>query len=357
MSMKRVYNFNAGPAAMPLEVLNWMKDGFMDFGGMSILEISHRSKEFQAVIDEARALLAELMGVPETHDILLLQGGAAQQFAVVPMNLMDRTADYAITGHWSKQALKEAQIVGEPKVIFTSEGENFTRVPRASEIKPGPDASYVHITTNNTIFGTEYYEYPDTGKVPLVADMSSDILSRRMDISKFGLLYAGAQKNLGPAGVTVVVIRKDLLERSPRKLPVIFRYKTHSEKGSLYNTPPVFSIYTMMLYLRWVKSIGGVDEIERRNVKKAEMLYDAIDRCDLYKGTTEKASRSRMNVTYVLPSQELTDKFVAGAKEKGIVGIKGHRSVGGIRASLYNAVSEDAVQALTGFMDEFRRNA
>lgn len=357
MSTKRVYNFNAGPAAMPLEVLKRMKDGFMEFGGMSILEISHRSKEFQAVIDEARGLLKELMGVPDTHDILLLQGGAAQQFAMVPMNLMEGSADYAITGHWSKQALKEAQIVGEPKVIFTSEEAKFSRVPKASEIKPNPGASYVHITTNNTIYGTEYYEFPDTGKAPLVADMSSDILSRKIDVSKFGLIYAGAQKNLGPAGVTVVVIRKDLIERSPRKIPVIFRYKTHAEKGSLYNTPPVISIYVMMLYLRWIKEQGGVAEIERRNVHKAEMLYDAIDRSDLYKGTTEKASRSRMNVTFVLPTQEQTDKFVAGAKEKDIVGIKGHRNVGGIRASLYNAVTEEAVQALTGYMDEFRRKS
>jgi phosphoserine aminotransferase len=355
MSINRAHNFNAGPSALPLEAVEAMREGFMDFGGMSILEISHRSKEFQAVIDEARALLVELMGIPSDYDILFLQGGAAHQFAMVPLNLMDTTADYALTGSWSKKALAEAKVVGTPKTVFSSQEGGFRRVPSADELTPSDGASYLHITSNNTIFGTQYHAFPDTGATPLVADMSSDILSRAVDVSRFGLIYAGAQKNLGPAGVTAVIIRKDLLSRSYRELPVILRYSTHAEGGSLYNTPPVFSIYAMMHCLRWVKAQGGVAEMEKRNAVKAALLYEAIETSGFYTGVAEKDSRSLMNVTYTLPSEELTTAFVADAKKQGIVGIKGHRSVGGIRASLYNAVSLASVTALVTFMKEFER--
>lgn len=355
MSIDRAHNFNAGPSALPLEAVQEMLAGFMDFGGMSILEISHRSKEFQAVIDEARALLVELLGIPANYDVLFLQGGAAHQFAMVPLNLMDASADYALTGSWSKKALAEAKVVGKPEVIFTSETSGFNRVPRKDEISATPGASYLHITSNNTIFGTQYHAFPETGDVPLVADMSSDILSRPVDVSRFGLIYAGAQKNLGPAGVTAVIIRKDLIERSYRPLPVILRYATHAKEGSLYNTPPVFSVYAMMHCLRWVKTQGGVAAMEQRNAAKAAALYEAIDGSGFYKGVAEKNSRSAMNVTYTLPSDELTAAFVAEAKKQGIVGVKGHRSVGGIRASLYNAVPLASVEALIAFMKEFER--
>jgi len=324
---------------------------------MSVLEISHRSKEFGAIIDEARDLMRELMGIPTDHDILFLQGGAAHQFAMVPLNLMERGADYSITGSWSRRALAEAEVVGEPNVAFTSEDEGFSRVPRKDEVKTSGGSSYLHITSNNTIFGTQYHEFPDPGDVPLVADMSSDILSREIDVGRFGLIYAGAQKNLGPAGVTAVVIRRDLLERSCREIPAILRYSTHAEKGSLYNTPPVFAIYSTMMGLRWVKRQGGVAEMERRSIEKASLLYDAIDRSSLYAGVAEKGSRSRMNVTFTMGSDELTNRFVAEATQRGIVGIKGHRSVGGLRASIYNAVPVESVKALVSFMDEFERNA
>jgi phosphoserine aminotransferase len=355
MSIERAHNFNAGPSALPLEVLKEIKDGFMEFGGMSVLEISHRSKEFGAVIDEARDLMRELMGIPADYDILLLQGGAAHQFAMVPLNLMERTADYSITGSWSKRALSEAKTVGEPRVAFTSEETNFSRVPNKGEVEASKGASYFHITSNNTIFGTQYRRFPDTGSVPLVADMSSDIMSRPIDVGRFGLIYAGAQKNLGPAGVTAVIIRKDLLERSHRDIPEILRYSTHADKGSLYNTPPVFSIYATMHNLRWVKRQGGLSAMEKRNAEKAALLYEAIESSPFYEGVAERDSRSNMNVTFRLASDDLTDEFVSEAKKVGIVGIKGHRSVGGLRASIYNAVPKESVEALASFMKEFER--
>ncbi len=355
MSIERVHNFNPGPAALPLEALEAMRDGFMDFGGMSVLEISHRSREFGAIIDEARELLRELMSIPAGYDILFLQGGAAHQFAMVPLNLMDETADYAITGSWSEKALAEAKAVGRPAVAFTSKEEGFARVPGKGEVNITDGASYLHITSNNTIFGTQYREFPDAGGVPLIADMSSDILSRPVDVGCFGLIYAGAQKNLGPAGVTCVIIREDLANRSCRELPKILRYSSHAEEGSLYNTPPVFAIYAMMHCLRWVKAEGGVAEMERRNAAKAAMLYEAIDSSPFYEGVAEKGSRSAMNVTFRLPEEGLTERFVAEAKKRAIVGIKGHRSVGGLRASIYNAVGSGSVKALVAFMKEFER--
>jgi len=327
----------------------------MQFSGMSILEISHRSKDFGAVIDEARSLLGELMGVPDGYDILFLQGGAAHQFAMVPLNLMDQTADYVLTGSWSERAFSEARCVGKPKATFSSEETNFSRVPRKDEVEVSAGASYVHITSNNTIFGTQYREFPETGDVPLVADMSSDIMSRPIDVGRFGLIYAGAQKNLGPAGVTAVIIRKDLLRLSYREIPEMLRYSTHADKGSLYNTPPVFAIYATMLNLRWVKRQGGLSAMEKRNAEKAALLYEAIESSPFYKGVADKDSRSAMNVTFRLASDGLTDDFVSEAKKAGIVGIKGHRSVGGLRASIYNAVPKESVEALASFMKEFER--
>ena len=355
MSIERTHNFNAGPSALPLEVLEEIKSGFMEFGGMSVLEISHRSKEFGAIIDETRESMRELMGVPADYEILLLQGGAAHQFAMVPLNLMEKTADYAVTGSWSKRALSEAKKVGETRVAFTSEETNFSRVPKKGEVSVSNGASYLHITSNNTIFGTQYSAFPDTGAAPLIADMSSDIMSRPIDVNRFGLIYAGAQKNLGPAGVTAVIIRKDLLERSHRDIPDMLRYSTHAEKGSLYNTPPVFSIYATMHNLRWVKHQGGLAAMEKLNTEKAALLYEAIESSPFYEGVADKDSRSIMNVTFRLSSSDLTEEFVSEAKENGIVGIKGHRSVGGLRASIYNAVPKKSVEALASFMKEFER--
>jgi phosphoserine aminotransferase len=356
MSTNRVHNFNAGPSALPLPILEEMREGFMGFGGMSILEISHRSKDYEKINDETIALFRELLGIPNNYQVAFLQGGASLQFAMVPMNLLEKTADYSLTGHWAERALKEAKVIGNTNVVFTSKEQNFTRCPRKEEVKATPGASYLHITTNNTIYGTQYFEMPDTGAVPLIADMSSDILSRAIDVSKFGLIYAGAQKNLGPAGVTVVIIRDDLVKREARPLPTILKYATHVEAKSLYNTPPVFAVYLMGLMLKWVKREGGLKEIQRRNEEKASILYSAIDGSQIYKGTASKESRSKMNITFTLPSEELTEKFVADAKKQGIVGIKGHRNVGGIRASCYNAVTVEDVKALTTFMADFGRN-
>lgn len=355
MTKDRVYNFNPGPAVLPFEVLSEFRESFMDFGGMSIFEISHRGKEFSAMMDETIALFRELMGIPQNYHVLFLGGGASLQFTMVPMNIMDKTADYVLTGTWSKKALAEAKLLGSPKVIFSSEETKFSRVPHPQEVKPNSDASYVHITSNNTIFGTEYHAFPDTGNIPLVADMSSDILSYPVDVSKFGLIYAGAQKNLGPAGVTVVIIRDDLVKRSYRTVPVIMRYSTHAEEKSLYNTPPVSSIYLVNLVLKWVRRQGGVAGIERYNREKAAMIYDVLDKSDFYKTPADKDSRSYMNVVFTLPSDELTEKFVAKAKEQGLMGLKGHRSVGGIRASIYNAFPREGVEMLTNFMKEFER--
>jgi len=355
MQQKRVYNFNPGPAVLPLEVLEEFRDSFMNFGGMSIFEISHRGKEFAAMLDETIGLFRDLMGIPNNYHVLFLGGGASLQFAMMPMNIMDKTADYVLTGSWSKKAFAEAKLVGTPKVIFSSEETKFSRVPRPEEVRPNSDASYVHITSNNTIYGSEYHSFPDTGSVPLVADMSSDILSHPFDVSKFGLIYAGAQKNLAPAGVTLVIIRDDLVKRSYRTVPIIMRYSTHAEEKSLYNTPPVSMIYVMNLMLKWVKRQGGVGAIEKQNREKAAMIYDVVDKSSFYKSHIEKESRSLMNIVFTLPSDELTERFVAKTKEQGMIGLKGHRSVGGVRASIYNAFPREGVETLTRFMSEFER--
>lgn len=352
----RVYNFNPGPATLPLEVLEEIRDGFMDFGGTSVLEISHRGAAFRAILDEAQALVRELLGVPKDYHILFLQGGASQQFAQVPMNLMARTADYAITGSWAKKAFAEARHFGEPKACFSSEGTNSSRMPRPEEVRVHPDASYLHITSNETIAGSQYRDFPDTGGIPLVADMSSDILSRPIDVSKFGLIYAGAQKNLGAAGVTLVVIRDDLAKRKVREVPRIFSYEEQVREDSLANTPPVFAIYVTNLVLRWAKRQGGLKAIEEMNREKAAEIYAVLDASSFYRAPVERDSRSQMNVVFLLPTPELTDRFVMEAEEAGMVGLAGHRSVGGIRASLYNAFPLEGAKALARFMREFEQS-
>lgn len=360
MTMTRVANFNAGPAALPLPVLERAREELLDFAGsgMSIMEHSHRGKVYEKVHDEAIALLRELLGLPDGYHVLFLQGGASQQFAMVPMNLLHpgRSADYVMTGVWSEKALAEAKLLGQARVAGTTrtERKTYERIPGQAELELDPGAAYVHITTNNTIFGTQWRREPDVGSVPLVADASSDILSRRIDAGRYALIYAGAQKNLGPSGVTVVVVRKDLVEGARKDIPTMFRYATHAENNSLYNTPPTFGIYLMWLVLRWIKDQGGLAAIEAQNEEKGRLLYGAIDaQPDYFRAPVAKDSRSLMNVVFRLPTEALEEKFVKEATAAGLVGLKGHRSVGGIRASTYNAVSLADVKTLCDFMTTF----
>ncbi len=355
--VKRMYNFNAGPATLPLSVLEKAQAELLDYRdtGISILETSHRSKEFDDVIKEASSLMKEVYGIPDNYKVLWLQGGASTQFLMAPKNLMisGRSADYVNTGTWSKKAIKEAKLIGDVNVVASSEDKNFSYIPK--DIKFNPDASFAHITSNNTIFGTQWKEYPDTGDVPLVADMSSDIISRKVDVGKFGIMYAGAQKNMGPSGVTAVVIREDFIDRGADGLPTMLKYKTHAEKNSMFNTPPCFPIYLCKLVLEWVKENGGVEGCEQRNREKAGTLYKVIDESNgYYSGHAEKDSRSMMNVTFRLPSDDLGAKCIAQAKEQGLSGLKGHRSVGGMRASIYNAMPVEGVKKLSEFLKEFR---
>ena len=357
----RHVNFNAGPSALPLPALERAQNELLDFEGtgMSILEHSHRGKAYERVHNEAIALLTELLGIPDSHQVLFMQGGASAQFALVPMNLRTdaHAGDYVITDTWGKKAYQEAKIVGKPHVAWDENKEGrWTRVPKQSELKLTPDAPYVHITSNNTIMGTQFFEYPSTGSVPLVADMSSDILWRPTDVSKFGLIYAGAQKNMGPAGITTVIIRKDLVEKSRSDVPSIFRYSEVAKNNSLQNTITTFAVYMVRNVLSWVKAEGGLSAMETRNRKKAQVLYGAIDASGgFYSGSAEKDSRSVMNVVFRLPSTELDEKFVAEAGKAGLVGLKGHRLVGGMRASIYNAVSLEGVQKLVDFMQKFQK--
>ncbi len=359
---QRIFNFGAGPAVLPEPVLEEAQRDLVALPGvgMSILEISHRSKTFDAIIQAAEADIRKLAGIPGNYHVLFLQGGASLQFSMVPMNLLPANgkADYVVTGSWSKKAVKEAQKVGTVQIAATTEAENFTRIPKPSELKLDPQAAYVHFTTNNTIFGTEWAKEPDVGAVPLVADASSDIFSRPMEVTKYALIYAGAQKNLGPSGVTLVILREDLLARSPKNLPTMLDYNTHAKEKSLYNTPPVFGIYVMRLVIKWALDQGGLEAIGRKNLEKAKLLYDAIDASGgFYRPHAEPDSRSNMNVTFRLPSEELEKEFVAEATQAGLDGLKGHRSVGGIRASLYNAFPRKGVEALVSFMKEFpKRN-
>ena len=355
----RIHNFNAGPAALPLSVLEEIQTGFLNFkgSGMSIAEVSHRSKWFDEVIEDAVARVRRLLKLDDHFHVLFLQGGASLQFSMIPMNLLPegRSADYVNTGTWATKAIKEAGIQGkEVKVVASSEDKNFSYIPK--EISFSPGAAYAHITSNNTIKGTQWASFPDTGGVPLVCDMSSDIMSKPFDPSPFGLIYAGAQKNLGPAGATLVIIREDMLERVPKSLPTMLKYTTFVEKNSMYNTPPCFAVYTIQLVLKWLEdTIGGLETMEKANREKADLLYRAIDESEYYRGTAEKESRSLMNVTFRLPSEDLEKQFVQQAQEHGLGGLKGHRSVGGCRASIYNATTLEAIKALIGFMEEFAR--
>ncbi|GAB4362160.1 MAG: 3-phosphoserine/phosphohydroxythreonine transaminase [Deltaproteobacteria bacterium] len=372
--MSRKIIFNAGPAALPLPALERARDELLDFAGsgMSVMEHSHRGKEYAAVHEEATVLLRELLAVPESHEVLFLQGGATGHFALIPMNLLDRgrTAHYVITGSWGNKALGEAKMVAAlygaditVQNLGVGEGKEkqFTRVPAPSEVKPPANAAYVHITSNETINGVQFHvdparAFPETGSVPLVADMSSDFLWRPFDVSKFGMVYAGAQKNLGPAGVVVAVVSKELLERGRKEIPKIFQYRVHAENKSLYNTPPTFGIYMVRNVLAWVKAQGGLAAMEAVNRKKAARLYGVIDRHPrFYRSPVEKESRSVMNVVFRLPDEALEEQFINEAKKRGMVGLKGHRSVGGIRVSTYNAVSYEWVDALCSFMEEFAR--
>lgn len=355
----RIHNFNPGPAALPLEVLEQVKDEFLDFkgSGMSIAEISHRSALFEGVLNDAVSRVKRLLKLPENFKVLFLQGGASLQFTMVPMNLIPEglVADYIKSGSWAKKAIAEAEALKKShKVIASSEDRNFCYLPK--NVSVSKDAAYLHITSNETIQGTQWHTFPNTGSVPLVADMSSDIMCRAFDAASFGLIYAGAQKNLGPAGVTLVIIRDDMLDRVPKELPTMLRYTTYAEKNSLYNTPPCIAIYMVQLVLKWVEeTLGGLANVEKRNRQKADSLYGFIDKSGFYRGTADVDSRSMMNVTFRLPSEELEKKFLAEAQTNGLGGLKGHRSVGGCRASIYNALGMDAIESLVGFMKSFEQ--
>ncbi len=348
------HNFNAGPSILPRVAIENTAKAVLDLNGigLSILEISHRSKDFQAVIDETVALFKELMGIPEGYQVLFLGGGASMQFCMVPFNLLNKKAAYLETGVWAKKAIKEGKLFGEVNVVASSADKNFNYVPKGFVIPA--DADYFHITTNNTIYGTEIHEDIDS-PVPLVADMSSDILSRPIDVSKYALIYGGAQKNVGPAGVTFVIVKEEILGKVERLIPTMLDYRTHIKEGSMFNTPPCLPIFTMKETLKWLKELGGLAEIQKMNIAKANLLYDAIDNSKMFVGTAEKYSRSLMNICFVMKEQytEKEAEFISFAQSKGMIGLKGHRSVGGFRASTYNALPIESVQALIEVMHEF----
>lgn len=358
--MERAMNFNAGPASLPGAVLAKAQEEMMNYRnlGMAVMELSHRSKEFEEINKNTKRLLRKLLTIPDDYEILFLQGGASLQFTMVPMNLLEigKTAGYVLTGSWSEKALEEAQKIGRASAIASTKPSSYKSIPALDNIELPEDLSYVHITTNNTIFGTQWHTMPRDLKVPLVADMSSDILSRPLDISSYGLIYAGAQKNLGPSGVTVVIMQKELLARSAKDLPSMLNYKIHATSKSLYNTPPTLSIYFLMLVLEWAESLGGISKLEKMNETKAALLYEEIDRsAGFYAGHAEKKFRSLMNVTFTLENEKLTAPFLQSAEEAGFIGLAGHRSVGGCRASIYNAMPLEHVEKLVSFMAEFRR--
>lgn len=353
----RIFNFNAGPAALPLPVLQTIQEELLDFkgSGTSVLEITHRGKLFEGVLDDAVARIKRLLKLDDRYHVLFLQGGASMQFCMIPMNLAipGKPAAYVDTGTWAANAIKEARIQGKDVLVAaSSKDKGYTCIPDAVPVSP--DASYLHLTSNNTIEGTQYERFPDAGGVPILCDMSSDILSRAFDPEPFGLIYAGAQKNAGPAGVTLVILREDLLERVPKELPTMLKYTTFTGSNSLFNTPPVFAIYVMQLVARWLEEeVGGVEKMEAVNRKKAETIYGFLDSQEFFRGTAEPGSRSLMNVTFRLPAPELEARFVKEATEQGLGGLKGHRSVGGCRASIYNALGVDAADALVEFMKDF----
>ncbi|HIP82200.1 MAG TPA: 3-phosphoserine/phosphohydroxythreonine transaminase [Desulfocapsa sulfexigens] len=352
----RVYNFSAGPATLPVEVLKQAAKDIVNFKetGIGLIEMSHRSKEFMAVAANTESLLRELMEIPDNYKVLFLQGGASSQFFMIPMNLLGagKKATYLNTGTWSKKAIKEAKLFGDIDVAYSSEEQTFNRVPLQDEYTIDADSEYLYFVSNNTIYGTQFPSFPETDTF-LIADMSSDILSRKIDVSKFGIIFAGAQKNMGPAGVTVVIIRDDLLDRTPKNTPTMLSYKTHADKDSMFNTPPCFSIYGVGEVLKWLKKQGGVEAMEARNIAKSSLLYDYIDSTDYYRGHAEVASRSLMNIPFNLPSEDLEAKFITEAAKAGLTGLKGHRSIGGCRASIYNAFPTEGVEKLVAFMKEF----
>lgn len=364
MTENRIFNFNAGPSALPLTVLKEIQDSFLNFkgSGMSITEISHRSALFDEVINDTVARTRRLLNIDDKYHVLFIQGGASLQFAMIPMNFLAEgvTADYVNTGTWSTKAIKEARLLNKTvNVVASSEDKNFSYIPE--NIQFNKDAAYIHITSNNTIKGTQWHEFPDTGGVPIVSDMSSDIFSRPLQMERFGMIYAGAQKNMGPAGVCMVILRDDMLKRSEellqsetKSLPNMLRYNTYSSQNSMYNTPNCFGIYTIQLVLKWLEEeVGGLEKMEARNLEKGNMLYDFIDGSNFYRATAEKKSRSLMNVTFRLPSEEMEKEFISQATKNGMGGLKGHRSVGGCRASIYNATTAEAVEALIKFMKSF----
>ncbi len=356
--MKQVYNFNAGPAALPKAVMLQAQAEFVDYKGCGygIIEESHRAPLFEEIIQAAEANVRRLMGISADYDVLFLQGGASLQFAMIPMNLMQpgKKIGFCDTGEWSHKALKEARILGaDIDMIYDGAGKQFTTIEGISDWKIAQNLAYVHICANNTIYGTEYPEFPETGSVPLIADMSSDIMSREIDVNKFALIFAGAQKNIGPAGLTLVIIRKDLLARCPETVPTMLRFATHSKNQSLFNTPPTFAIYMLRLITDWLIGLGGIAAMQKINERKAALLYDYMDLSDYYRGTVVPASRSKMNVCFRLPTEDLEKQFLSAAKAAGLIGLKGHRAVGGCRASIYNAVPLEGVQRLVEFMQEF----
>lgn len=355
--MSRVYNFSAGPSMLPEEVLRTAAEEMLEYGatGQSVMEMSHRSKEYQAIIDEAERDLRDIMNIPDNYTVLFLQGGASTQFAMVPFNLMNknRKADYIITGQWAKKAYKEAARYGNARAIASSEDKTFSYIPKITPDMIDPEADYVHICMNNTIYGTKWHNLPECGNVPLVADISSCILSEPIDVSRFGVLYAGAQKNVAPAGLTIVIIRNDLIGNAMDITPTMLNYQTHSENGSMFNTPPCYTIYIAGLVFKWIKSLGGLERMKEINENKAKILYDFLDGSRLFRGTVVAEDRSLMNVPFVTGNDELDAKFVKAAKEAGFVNIKGHRSVGGMRASIYNAMPTEGVERLVQFMKKF----
>jgi phosphoserine aminotransferase len=362
--MTRVFNFSAGPAAMPLPVLEEAQRNLIEMpeAGMSVMETSHRSKGFEAILASAQTRLRELLNLPDNYHILFLQGGASLQFSMVPMNLLlsNTQCDYILTDQWSQKALKEAQKIADERgaqanVAASTESENFNRIPTQNELQLNDGTRYVHITTNNTLFGTQWHSEPDTNDAPIVADASSDILSRPIDVPKYGLIYAGAQKNIGPAGVTLVIVRDDLLEKVQPNLPTMLDYRTHAKANSLYNTPNTWGIYMVDLVAKWLQELGGLSAMQKLNEAKAQELYAAIDKTDFYRGHAQSDSRSRMNVTFRLPSEALEEQFIKESTAQGLDGLKGHRDVGGLRASIYNAFPPEGVTALVAFMREFER--
>ncbi|GIO89702.1 MULTISPECIES: 3-phosphoserine/phosphohydroxythreonine transaminase [Paenibacillus] len=358
---KRAFNFNAGPAALPLEVLERAQAEFVDYRntGMSIMEMSHRGAVYEAVHNEAQERLLSLLGNPSGYKVLFIQGGASTQFAMIPMNFLGQgqAANYVMTGSWADKALKEAKLIGETHVAASSEESKYMSLPKLADIQLSDNAAYLHLTSNETIEGTQFKDFPDTGAVPLICDMSSDILSRPFDLRRFGMVYAGAQKNLGPSGVAVVIVREDLITDSPKHLPTMLRYNTYLKNNSLYNTPPSFGIYMINEVLKWIEEKGGLAGVQDMNRKKAALIYDAIDNSGgFYRGCVNPDSRSDMNITFRLETEELEKEFVKASEKEGFVGLKGHRSVGGLRASVYNAVPYESCKALVDFMEHFKNN-